>query len=133
MYCDRCGTRLPVSVIFCPRCRAPQRPGGVPFAPQTSWETCEISCTRIKRRRFRASDWAFWVAAVGPAGPYTVTTALFKADCQATYWGEGPVADTGDALPVFTDLVQDLVEAGWERLHRPGNHWYSVRFRRRVD
>jgi hypothetical protein len=73
------------------------------------------------------------VAAVGPTGRYTVTTVTFKADRQVTYWGEEPVADTGDAMPVFTELVRTLVEAGWERLHRPGNHWYSIRFRRRLS
>jgi hypothetical protein len=110
---------------------------GVPrFQPSSSnVEKCEITYenTGMSIRRFVAK-------ATGPNGPYEAARsrnltgeALFDLlDTMAGEVNEGPSSLVQTNMEIHRELVERLVQAGWEQTKEQGEHWWSKRFIRRV-
>ena len=110
---------------------------GVPrFQPSSSnVEKCEITYenTGMSIRRFVAK-------ATGPNGPYEAARsrnltgeALFDLlDNMAGEANEGPSSLVQTNMEIHRDLVERLIQAGWELTKEEGEHWWSKKFVRRV-
>ncbi|MCL4393240.1 MAG: hypothetical protein M1482_00180 [Chloroflexi bacterium] len=109
-----------------------------PAAPQadiSGWETCEITFETNSRSSNR-----FIASAVGPSGAYEAGRsealtggAFFEIlDDLAGVEKQGPSPEVERNVKVLHALVAQLVEEGWEPTEENGQHWWSVRFKRKT-
>lgn len=131
MICFNCKTELPDEAKFCWNCGNPQKP--ILQVEEPDWEVCEITCARIEVGRGSKDEWEFRAQVGGSESsvlacdPY-VTTVNPHADFE--YLSR---ENNNYIRNVFTSMVRELESSGWEPLDLHGKHWYSYRFRKRVD
>jgi hypothetical protein len=82
----------------------------------------------------------FVAKATGPNGPYEAARsrnltgeALFDLlDNMAGEANEGPSSLVQTNMEIHRDLVERLIQAGWELTQEEGEHWWSKKFVRQV-
>ena len=120
MFCNNCGTELPEEANFCSNCGKPQKPDVL--AEVAKWETCEIERGIVgKSGIFRDNVFAFNAKAIGPQGVYTAGESSQFIDIEHA-----------EEKKIVEDLINKLVESGWEPTGSKGSSWWAHRFRRRI-
>lgn|GEM_PF-2824924 len=142
MVCLKCGKELPEDANFCLQCGAPLHTDNGEVGTDVRYEICEIRACFVRYEvswnyRFYSQ---FVADAIGPNGRYTAQRSKlvdsdFKGDqtpgaevvlIQSEQRRDAKVRQTFDAF------VTAIILQGWEPLGQFGEHWYNVRFRRRL-
>ena len=125
--CSNCGGRVGQTARFCVRCGAPRTDGAeaVPFPgarTREQWDVCEIAW------------WRGYVKSEFCALALGADRGEYEAGRSRQFrWhrSESPPPDHRRARAAHDELVQKLVDAGWEPLGE-ATPWYMQRFRRRA-
>ena len=126
MYCMSCGTELPEHAKFCLECGRPTRPGTPTEREGPRWEYCEIVWSKI---RSVPATLQFWASAIGPKGLYSAGASPE----WSLFFGEPyPRRDRNSDRRAHEELIEMLLDDGWEPTGEKGEYWYEDRFRRRI-
>jgi hypothetical protein len=136
MYCSGCGAQLSDDVQFCSHCGKSLAHGESAHA-EFKYEFCEIVYER--KKIFFWTFWssackiAFWANAVGKNGRYSAGSS---ADVPLSgYMGGNPPTgykkkDQAKSRDAHSQLVNQLLQDGWEPLPLVGKSWWNLGFRR---
>ncbi len=87
------------------------------------WETCEIQA--VYTLDAHSSQGCFWAKATGPDGEY-------NAGDSPPFTSSRPISQRAESQSALKTLIRELVQTGWDPIQEHGQHWYSLRFQRRI-
>ena len=90
----------------------------------TRYETCQIEL-EVKGFFLRAQS-RFWADAIGARGTYNAGTSSWVRGALNDAWRD----KTTDSI--HRELINKLVQDGWEPTGSTGSHYWQTRFRRPV-
>ena len=133
MFCPNCGFKLPENSYKCWNCStvlqssiadegSAEQPSLADAEP--TWETCEIELVLSQFRVIAKPTYKFVAKATSPGGQYIAGQVVFDVKIMP-----GP----GAHAKYLYGLKEVLELARWEQTELMGPHWYSLKFRRRLD
>jgi hypothetical protein len=133
----KCGIQLPDAAAFCLKCGASQIEGVTTNQNRVRWEECELIFFVDKIPWFQSKNTVHLSAvAIGPQGKYIVATSepiRVVTDLRAQQGMSTSVhSSQTEAVRVVDEMVEKLVNDGWDRYGNYGNMWFEMRFRRPV-
>jgi len=129
--CQKCGHTLRGADKYCSQCGAPVgevvgAPGPPP--PSEQWEYCEITWSA---RGFLTNDKSYFWAQNLITGAVMVRGAATFVPDDITITLATPNDDASTRTAV-KELVQQLLDDGWEPIKTSGRGWWNHRFSRRL-
>ena len=133
MFCSNCGNQLEENADFCWHCGQPSSPGKKSKdsgRSQVEFEVCEIvwEVTRKPKLLELNSRAKFFVRAIGPSGKYTVAESR-----EFVLGGDEGIRLDPETKASHDDLVQNLVQDGWQPIEGTSTVGFHIQFKRPVS
>ncbi|MCX6032986.1 MAG: zinc ribbon domain-containing protein [Chloroflexi bacterium] len=127
-FCANCGARLSKGTRFCPDCGATQKEATLTRGKRVT--TCEIVFVQTASGLTGAKG-CFEAKAIGPSGTYSAgLSQVFQTGLNAS--GPDIKASNKQVMELHRELIDRLVNEGWEPTGDRGAEWWNQRFRRQI-
>jgi hypothetical protein len=128
MFCPKCGTTIQDDANFCYKCGASITPQGK--AEPSQYEVCQIEYEdKSSMGGLFGSTFIFWADAVGLKGNYSAASLTWNDRAIHTAY---PDSGCNKCQQAHRQLIQQLVEDGWQPSEERGRGWWQLRFRRQI-